>query len=464
MKNTIKATELCPKVPFDEWNKQYPIVDNEYVWIYPLIRDAQFDHANLLSNNNLPIINFETSVYIHVPACLFHCPMCFFYHEILSSKEELSWYADSLIKEIELYSNSDFYKNITLKTIYFGGGTATLLSPKAIGKIINTLIAKTNTPNYPEITVEGHPLTVNYDYLKELKEVGVNRVSFGIQSFNDSNLKLLGLKQTSEANIKVLTDCAKVGFNSVAIDLLYRIPNQDLNDIDIQLKKAFDLGIKSISTYSLGLSPRQEKLVKFQPSEEIDKEMFYFINSKMQERGWTHVAQPDYAAPGFEHKELLVSWKAPQGQNLSLGAGAFSVFNNNVYCNVHSLKEYKRVTDNNCLPIFAGQQMDLEDCISRYPVLGTRCFTILNKPFLDLYGYNLTDKYKTVIEKLINQGLIEINNQDIIITKEGKYYIDNISKSFYSEKNICHLQPWGGTVAGAVAEKYYSPSTKSYIS
>lgn len=451
--------EVCPKVSEEKWQKKYPLVDREYVWIYPLIRGEKFDPSSLFQNAIVPLSSLDTAVYIHVPVCLFHCPMCAFYHEIIKDREEISWYADAIIKEVELYSRASVSNSLNLKTIYFGGGTATLLEPEGIGRIIKRICELISHDNFPEITIEGHPLTVDLDYLKVLYVQGVNRVSFGIQSFNADTLKLLGLKQTPKQNYKVLQDALHVGFDTVSMDLMYRMPNQTVKDVDYQLSQAFNTGVTSISAYSLEPSPQQSNLYKIQASEKVDKEMFYLIHDRMSAKNWIHVAQPDYAAPEHVHQELLISWAAPQGQNLSLGAGAWSVFNGATYCNVHNLTEYRRVISENKLPILIGQRMTLEDAISRYPVLGTRSFKIPGIPFQRIFGVNLLNYYSKEIELLTSQGLIESNGKDILVTYKGKYYIDNISKEFYSLENRFHLQPWGGTIAGAVTSEYFCPVT-----
>lgn len=455
--SAVPKIDVCGAVPDDQWHRRYPEVDREYVWIYPLVREGGFDARSLFEPVSVPRPSLDTAVYLHVPACLFHCPMCAFYKEVVKGPSELDWYADAVTRELELYSLAPGAQGLNLRTIYFGGGTATLLSPATVGRIVNRIKAVLQASREPEVTLEGHPITVDLEYLTAVREAGVNRISFGVQSFDTEVLSLLRTRQTPEANFRAIDWSRRAGFRTIAIDLLYRIPGQGPADMVEQLRIACDCGVTAISTYSLQPSAQQDNILSAQPSEEEDRQIFYAIHDEMAARGWTHVAQPDYAAPGHENNELLVSWAAPQGLNFSLGPGAWSVFNGAVYCNVHDLDEYRRVLEQDCLPVLAGTRMTLDDALTRYPVLGARCFTIPGRPFRDAFGESLTGYFEEEVTLLEHQGLVQVRGDDLIVTRKGKYYIDNISKTFYSVPNRGRSQPWGLFYGGAVSSKYYSP-------
>ena len=449
-----------PLVDESEWLQKYPDVDREYVWSYPLIHENNiFSPQSIFEISDIPMASYDTVVYVHVPACLFRCPMCPFYVELINNRTELDGYGDTIIKELMMYEKSPIISKLQVKSIYFGGGTASLLPAKDIGKIISKIRKVFSIKEEIEITVEGHPAVVDYNYLSEIRQYGVNRVSFGIQSFNDATLKSLGLRQTKEANISAIQNSKKVGFYTVATDMLYRTPNQTIDDLENQLKTFYNFGVNSISAYSLELSVRQGSLSKDQPNEEIDKEMFYYINNFFNEKGWDHTAQPDYAQRSHVQKEILVTWKAPQGQTIGLGAGACSSFNGVNYYNVHNMSEYHRVVNEGCLPVLTGQKYTIEDAMSRYAVLGARCFFLSYSEFKKVFGMEFEQAFSPVVDLLEFQGLVRRTIDGVEVTKKGKYYVDNISKSFYSIANRCHLQPWGEKMNGAVAEKYLKIST-----
>jgi oxygen-independent coproporphyrinogen-3 oxidase len=451
----LKNNSFTPIVSEKDWHAIYPEVDREYIWSYPLIHGPQpFNPLDIVGDAKVPLVSYDTVVYIHVPACLFRCPMCPFYVELVKNRDDLLGYADAVIKELRMYSKANVLKKLNLKTIYFGGGTASLLYPEDIGRIINNIKELIPHKTEVEITVEAHPSVVNYNYLSAIRAHGVNRVSFGIQSFKEDTLKILGLKQTPETNRKALENAIRLGFKTVSADLLYRTPGQTFYDLEQQLKEFLSFGITSLSAYSLELSVREGNLKEMQPDENIDQEMFYLINDTLTELGWHHTAQPDYSHSEHIHQETIVTWKAPQGQTIGLGAGSCSAFNGVNYYNVHDIKEYLNVISEGCLPILTGQAYTLEDAMSRYPVLGARCFNILGKPFKDSFGINFIDVFGPEVRKLEEQGLVKRNETGVEVTKKGKYYVDNISKTFYSLANRCHLQPWGEKMKGAVAASY----------
>ena len=406
-------------------------------------------------DTDIPNISNDLVIYINLPACLFRCKMCPFYVEIVKSREDISWYADDIIKEFMIYIKSGILAKYNLKAIYFGGGTATLFKPNDIKKIIQTIERETGTNLQDiEITVEGHPVTVDEDYLKAIKEYGVNRVSFGIQSLDDKELKTMKFIQTSKDNYRAINNSIKAGFRTISADMLYRLPNQTIKQVEKQLNQFIETGINSISTYSLELSVRQGELQKLQADDESDKAMFYLINSILTDKNWNHTAQPDYSKKDNISKETVVTWRAPQGHTLGLGAGACSTFNGNTYINVNSLKEYHKVIEKSGLPVLLGQKLSLGDAMSRYMVLGIRCFDIENKYFENCFGISIFDAFYEEIKILENYGLIEKHSEGITVTTKGKYYVDNISKMFYSLENRCRQQPWGELMSGMVADEY----------
>jgi len=447
---------FTPLVSEQEWRKEYPEVDREYVWTYPLIYNPEaFQPEQIFEKSSVPQASKDLVIYIHLPACLFRCPMCPFFVEVIPSRDAILGYADKVIKEFQFYHQSGLLQQYSLRAIYFGGGTASLFQPKDIKMIIERITDTWQVPiDSVEITVEGHPVTVDYNYLSALREYGVNRVSFGIQSFDDSTLKKLGLRQTAKKNIEVLNDALRLGFKTVSADMLYRTPGQDLRKCIEQLKYFLDAGIQSLSAYSLELSVREGDLRQEQPSEEIDREMFYAINQVMRDEGWFHTAQPDYSKPQNISTETVVTWRAPQGHTLGLGAGACSSINNNTYFNIHDMKEYCNIVEQGYFPVLTGQKFSKDDAMSRFMVLGVRSFILPREPFLKAYGIDMVEHFANELDYLKQRGLIEIEKECVKVSQHGKYYVDNISKVFYSSDNRCHLQPWGEKMRGALAKSY----------
>jgi len=424
-----------------EWHNLYPEVDQEYVWEYPLFRGISDSHDKLFSEENKPLSN-ELSIYIHVPFCLYRCPMCGFYTETVKDRSFSKQYTDALLKEFLSYEKAFDFKLRKLKSIYFGGGTASLLEPCDVERLISYI--KNIIPNNcdVEITMENHPNIATYEYLKELKALGVNRVSFGIQSFDDEELSTLQLLQRSKRNKEVLFEALNLEFDTVAADLIYRMPKQTTAKFLNNLQILIDLNISTISLYSMGLSERQEDLYDLLPSQETDREMFYASLDLLTSSNYIQIAQPDFCLPGHINQDCILTWKAPQGEQISLGAGAWSYFNGFLICNTHNSKKYINDVVEHGYSIQQLQKATIDDQMSRYMVLGARCFTIPNKPFEEYFGISMFDVYGQEIRLLKNQGLVVVEGDSLVVTREGKYFVDNISKTFYSPANRCRLQPY----------------------
>lgn len=445
---------ICPVVPAAEWSQIYPEIDREYVWLYPLLREDNFDATAIWEPKGWAVISTDTAIYFHIPACLWDCPMCPFYREIIAHRDELDDYAEALRRELELYARHPLAGQLQVRSIYFGGGTASLLKSADVGSIISKVVREFRVVDNADITVECHPRTVNRDYLMALRDVGVNRVSFGIQSFQQEHLEVLRRKQDARHNRRILEQALETGFRTVSMDLIYRIPGQSLEDLASDIDIAEEIGVQSLSLYSLELSVRGADWIDALPNDKLDQEMFYYIHDRLTERGWIHGAQPDYALPGHENQDNEITWKAPQGQSLAIGAGAWSVFNGTVYTNVHDMKEYVQVLHDDKLPIIAGQAFNLDDAMCRYLVLGARCMKIPYSPFQEHFGVDPREVFRDEICRLGEWGLVTQTEEHLEITRKGKVYIDNISKAFYSPSNRCRSQPWGAMCKGLTAPSY----------
>lgn len=425
----------------NEWRKQFPIVDQEYIWEYPLFRGESEPSSNLFRSQDRSLTN-DLGIYIHVPFCLYRCPMCGFYMEIVKDRSFSKEYTDALICEFETYSKSFDFSAKNLRAIYFGGGTASLLEARDISRLISHIQKIIPNNEQTEITVENHPCVATEEYLAELKNAGINRVSFGIQSLFDDDLKILGLRQRKEQNIHILNAALNLGFDTVAADLIYSIPNQSIERFMQNVEQLVSMGVATISLYSMGLSERQQELYPLLPGREIEREMFTRSMKYLINNGYVQVAQPDFCLPNHINADTEITWKAPQGEQIALGAGAWSYFNNYIYCNTHNSKKYMADVNSNGYSIQHLQKSTIDDQMSRYMVLGARCFYIPDSPFKSYFGISFLDVFGQEIRLLNQQGLIEVEEDGIRVTEDGRYFVDNISKTFYSFANRCRLQPY----------------------
>ena len=419
-------------------------VDREYIEIYPVnwrnINKEMVDQ--MFSTRSFDFIK-EISLYVHIPFCPTICSFCKFnvskYEPSIYQK-----YLNALKKEISFFKNHPDLKNRIVTAIYFGGGTGSMLAPKEIYEILNLLYKIFPISNKAEITVECHPNTVNSKKFRDYKKVGVNRISLGIQSFQDQNLRNIGRNHTAQQNEKLLCEALKAGFDSVAMDLMYRLPNQTLENLKFDLNKIKELSPTGVSTYSLEseATPLESKTPEI-PSEKVDKEMFYFIGDFLESIGYHRFMQPDFSKPGKECKYVLNAWRAPQQLMIGFGAGANThYFRGYVWANVYPVKTYIETLEQGYFPGVKGVRVSIDELKHKYMVLGVRALSLEKKSFKKMFGEDISNKFSSEITKLKRLRWISEENDYYKITREGLYYIDNISKVFYSQANKGKGQPW----------------------
>lgn len=247
-----------------------------YTWCYPLALD-EFDVGGIFKENKDLLFKPQNiTLYVHIPYCKFICSMCPFTH-VVSDEKEIDIYVEAVIKEIEYYASKHIGNEFDVTSLYFGGGTASLLSPKHIYNILSSIRKYYNISDECQITLECHPNTVDKDYLFSIKSSGINRISFGIQSFNQKYLDSLKLKQNRERNIRVIEMAQLVGFNTVAADIMYNFPEESISSLHDDLDLAISLGLNNISLYSI--DPQVRGLEINQATIDKEEDMFHYIFS-----------------------------------------------------------------------------------------------------------------------------------------------------------------------------------------
>jgi len=255
-------------------------------------------------------------------------------------------YVDKLIYEIHCLDLASIGSGriADLKTIYFGGGTPSLLSISNFQSLISNL--KSLIPNFSslEISIEANPGTVNKEYLKVLHNLGINRISLGAQSFNDKHLKTLGRIHDSKQIYKAVEDAKSAGFKNISIDFIFAIPNQTLNEWKHDLEQAVKLEPKHISTYNLQIEEGTPlfKTLSFKGrrdyEEDLDAEMYEYTMDFLKSHGYKHYEISNFAELGFESKHNLNYWQ--NGNYLGIGAGAHSHIDGKRWNNTESIEEY----------------------------------------------------------------------------------------------------------------------------
>jgi len=371
-----------------------------------------------------------SSIYIHIPFCKKKCYYCDFYS--VSSIKNKEKYINAIIKELQL--QNDYLINEKIETIYFGGGTPSLLSIEEINKIINSIYLHYSISDNPEITIEANPDDLDYNYLKSLISLKINRLSIGIQSFDDKDLKFLNRRHNSAQAISSVKLAQNAGFENISLDLIYGLPEMTLSKWERNLVKAFELNIQHISAYHLTI---EEKTVlnnylsksKFKPIEESQsieqyKKLLYY--AKMN--NYIHYEISNFCKSGFFSIHNSNYWK--QKKYLGIGTSAHSYNLSSRQWNIKNIEKYISSIENGIIPCEA-EQLDDKTKYNDYILTTLRTMwgadlNYIKKTFGDsIYEYCLINA-----GKYIDNKHIILNNNILILTEEAK---------FISDKIICDL-------------------------
>ena len=378
----------------------------------------------------------ELGIYIHIPFCKQKCYYCDFVS--YAKKEEIvEKYINALKKEIkeELKSiNKEEYK---VTTIYIGGGTPSYIDEKNIYEIINEIKQNYNIEKETEITIELNPGTVNEEKLNKYKEIGINRLSIGLQSTNNELLKKIGRIHDYEQFLNTYNLARKVGFKNINIDLMLGLPSQTLEDIKNSLEEVIKLNPEHISFYSLIVEEgtKIEKMIENKeinlPDEELERKMYWETKKILEDNEYIHYEISNFSKKGFESKHNMNCWR--QEEYIGFGVASHSYISNKRYCNTNCIEEYCKNIEEE---MFKNNRticeiQTEEEKKKEYMLLGLRKIKGINiQEFKNKFIENPIYLFRKELEKLVNQELIEIDLDKIKLTNKGLDFANLVWEEF----------------------------------
>jgi oxygen-independent coproporphyrinogen-3 oxidase len=356
------------------------------------------------------------SLYVHIPFCVKRCIYCDFVSGIYDP-EKADAYVTALKKEIE-----SIHDERPLSTLYIGGGTPTVLGADSLSDLISCIFGHFNFTEDHEATIEANPGTLDIDKLQTIHSAGINRISMGVQSFNDAELAFLGRAHSSEEAEQAVRMARDAGFKNIGIDLIYGIPGQDLGAWGKTLEKAVSLKPEHISTYELTVEKKTElhRLLlnpppykggrsgdKLKPLEEDSIiRMYDYTIDHLTCEGYLHYEISNFAIPGFLSRHNLNYWD--RGEYYGAGTGAHSFIDEKRSFNTESIDEYLKLVPENKSPVKGTEDVTGETALSEAIFLGLRKTGGIDaETFFRRYNVNLLTRYHREIKVLRNAGLIE---------------------------------------------------------
>jgi len=367
------------------------------------------------------------SIYVHIPFCNLKCNYCDFYVVIKHDKKNPLLY--SLLREIDYFSEIYQDKGY-LQTIYFGGGTPSIVEPSYLAQIINKLTKIFKHPEDIEITIESNPNTIDEAKLKEFLAIGINRLSIGVQSFNDDDLKYLTRDHDRNTALQSIEAAARAGFENINIDLMFSIPGQTLDDWKENLRIAVQLPIKHISAYSLTLEPgtslyyQSKRGLIYLPSIEQDADMYEFTMDFLPENGFVQYEVSNFSKPGYESIHNLNYWY--RINYLGFGPSSHSLWDNRRWHNYRNISKYIDTVNQNRNAIKDEEFLNPTEIYNERIYLGLRSRGINLKQLEEEFNINLLKHEERFFNELLKNGFCIIENDMLRLTKKGYLLVDEI--------------------------------------
>ncbi|HAB53512.1 MAG: coproporphyrinogen III oxidase [Ignavibacteria bacterium RIFOXYB2_FULL_35_12] len=372
----------------------------------------------------------ETAIYIHIPFCEHKCIYCDFYSII--TKDNITSFLQALKKEISYYADLHSLDRI-VTSIFFGGGTPSLMSPAYINEIIELVKKRFTIANDVEVTLETNPGTVEQIKLKEFKEIGINRLSVGIQSFDENELKFLTRIHNKQTAINTVLKAKGSGFKNISIDLIFNLPAQTKKIWMDNLITALSLPINHISTYSLILERGTilnkmvlDGKVKIQ-SDDYDADLYETTVDFLTQNGFYQYEVSNFAKAGFECRHNNSYWHYKD--YFGFGTSAHSFINGRRYWNFSSLKKYIAEIEKNNFAVAGSESPSDEQRINEFVMLALRSSGISIERTNLLFGTRWLLENNNYLLKLESENYLSKQNGVIKLTKRGYTVCDEIIKN-----------------------------------
>ena len=371
-----------------------------------------------------------TSAYVHIPFCTQICYYCDF-SKVFIKNQPVDSYLEHLLEEFRSY---DIQK---LRTLYIGGGTPTALSVSQLEVLLKGLTENLDLSVLEELTIEANPGDLDADKIAVLKNSAVNRVSLGVQTFDDKMLKKIGRSHLEKDIYENIDRLKLAGFDNISIDLIYALPGQTMEQVKENVAKAIGLDIPHMSLYSLILENHTVFMNRMRrgklplPKEELEAEMFEYIIAELERAGFEHYEISNFSKSGFESRHNLMYWD--NAEYYGIGAGASGYVNGVRYKNHGPIRHYLSAVEE-------GNARITEEHLSQKEQMEEEMFLGLRKKsgvsmarFEEKFGRSFDGLYGEIVRDLVQQGLMQIEGDRVRMTKRGLFLGDTVAERFILE-------------------------------
>lgn len=369
-----------------------------------------------------------TSAYVHIPFCTQICYYCDF-SKVFIKNQPVDDYLEKLLEEFR------FYDIRTLRTLYIGGGTPTALSASQLDYLLSGLQEQLDLSLLEEFTIEANPGDLTSDKIAVLEKSAVNRVSLGVQTFDDQELKRIG-RSHNEAQIYESVSALKAaGFDNISIDLIYALPDQTMDQVKINVKKALSLNIPHLSLYSLILENHTVFMNKMRrgrlhlPNEDVESDMFTYIIDELEKHGFEHYEISNFTRPGYESRHNLVYWD--NAEYYGVGAGASGYLDGVRYRNRGPIQHYLKAISEKGQARLHEEELTKTEQMEEEIFLGLRKKTGISiSRFEEKFQEDFQQRYGRIVADLLADGLLQVTGDQLRMTKRGLFLGDTVAEKF----------------------------------
>nr|WP_236588180.1 radical SAM family heme chaperone HemW [Tumebacillus amylolyticus] len=375
-------------------------------------------------------------MYVHIPFCASKCYYCDF-NSYVSTSDVMDRYLDGLDRELEAVSSA--YEHLPLQTVFFGGGTPTIFDARQSERMMAMLHRHFRMADGVEISVEANPGTVDLEKLQVLKDGGVNRLSFGVQSFDNDLLVKLGRLHDRDAVYRSWELARQAGFGSINLDLMFGLPGQTVETLQSTLRALIDLGPEHVSAYSLKVEEgtpfytwyERGKLIL--PHEDEEVLMYQLVMDSFRASGYEMYEISNYAKPGHRSRHNQVYWR--NEPYMATGSGAHGYVNSVRYVNQKDVPQYIETTVGGERPVVETEEisdvMQREDTM----ILGLRLLEgVTFERFREKHGQDMLDVFAKPIRKYEQRGLLTVDDVGVRLTEQGIFLANEVYAAFLGDE------------------------------
>ncbi|MCD6207627.1 MAG: coproporphyrinogen III oxidase family protein [Methanosarcinales archaeon] len=420
---------------------------------YPLLmrRDADDREEMVKFLTEETSTGAASSLYVHIPFCDSLCNFCCFYRVLLEENRAES-YLNTLKTEIMRYSDTEYIRSSSFGSVYIGGGTPTSLETEQLAELLTLLRERFHILSDAEITVETTTHNAKREKLEALYENGVNRLSFGVQTFNDATREVLTLKDTSSDAISVIRSAQDIGFDNIDIDLMYNLPGQGMDDWKRDLQCTAELGLESISTNPLFVARGtafareiEKGRISGISDDRTEIDMYLLAIRELESAGYQQQNLVHFMLPEKEH--AYAKMRFGQCDCLALGASAWGFLGGYLYGNARGIARYTESVIAGAeseYPVSRCARLSKDEMMRRYIIGSLHSISIDRDEFTRLFGVELTDVFRERIKGLLERGLIVSDDSTIMLTDAGKVWCTNVAEEFCPDQCVAIFEKMFG--------------------